>query len=150
MKALHAAALRRAYRTLAQGLGGSTVVTALVAVVAALSDADAARTALLAAAIAVGTTIVTALGSFWQGVAQGLPEVPLDPAYVPPVTEWPVDDRLADIEREADEQAALHDPTPGVYVALTDAETDAAREARAWLSHAHPGHPLLGVIDRML
>lgn len=72
---LHKAALRRAYRTLAQGLGGSTVVTAVTAVVAALGDADAVRTAGLAALISVGTTIATAVGSFWQGVAQGLPEV---------------------------------------------------------------------------
>lgn len=71
---LHKAALRRAYRTLAQGLGGSTVVTGLVAVAAAIGDADALRTAGLAAIIAVGTTIATAVGSFWQGVAQGLPE----------------------------------------------------------------------------
>lgn len=72
---LHKAALRRAYRTLAQGLGGSTVVTAVTAVVAALGDADAVRTAGLAALISVGTTIATAVGSFWQGVAAGLPEV---------------------------------------------------------------------------
>lgn len=77
MVGLHKAALRRAYRTLAQGLGGSTVVTAITAVVAALGDSDAARSAGLAALIAVGTTIVTALGSFWQGVAAGLPEVGL-------------------------------------------------------------------------
>lgn len=74
MRDLHKAALRRAYRTLAQGLGGSTVITAITAVVAATGNSDAARTAGLAAIISVGTTIVTALGSFWQGVAQGLPE----------------------------------------------------------------------------
>lgn len=74
MRTLHRAALVRAYRTLAQGLGGSAVTTALVALVAALADADAARTAALAAAVAIGTTITTALASFWQGVAAGLPE----------------------------------------------------------------------------
>ncbi len=72
---LHKAAAIRAYRTLAQGLGGSVVVTAIVAVVATVgSDADTARSALLAAAVAVGTTVATAVGSFWQGVASGLPE----------------------------------------------------------------------------
>ena len=76
---LHKAALKRAYRTLAQGLGGSTVVTGLVAVVAAIGDADALRTAGLAAIISVGTTVATAVGSFWQGVAAGLPEVVEDP-----------------------------------------------------------------------
>ena len=73
---LHRAALTRAYRTLAQGLGGSAVVTALVALVAALGgDADTLRAAGLAAVIAVGTAVATAIGSFWQGVAAGLPEV---------------------------------------------------------------------------
>lgn len=72
---LHRAALTRAYRTLAQGLGGSAVVTALVALVAALGgDADTLRVAILAAVIAVGTALVAAIGSFWQGVASGLPE----------------------------------------------------------------------------
>ncbi len=114
MKALHAAALRRAYRTLAQGLGGSAVTTALVAVITALAtDADAGRTALLAAAATVGNSIVAAIGSFWQGVAQGLPEVPLDPAYVPPVETWP---GLTDLEAHADADAALRDPTPGLFV----------------------------------
>ena len=75
MVSLHKAALRRAYRTLAQGLGGSTVVTAITAVAAAVGDADALRSAGLAALISVGTTIATAVGSFWQGVAAGLPEV---------------------------------------------------------------------------
>lgn len=79
MRELHAAALKRAYRTLAQGLGSSAVVTALVAVVTAIAtDADTIRTALLAAAVAVGTAVAAAAGSFWQAVAQGLPEV-LDP-----------------------------------------------------------------------
>ena len=72
---LHRAAAVRAYRTLAQGLGGSAVVTASVALVAALGgDADTLRVAALAAVIAVGTALVAAIGSFWQGVAQGLPE----------------------------------------------------------------------------
>lgn len=83
---LHRAALTRAYRTLAQGLGGSAVVTALVALVAAIGgDADTVRTALLAAGVAVGTTVATAIGSFWQGVAAGLPEVddtPVSPSSV--------------------------------------------------------------------
>ena len=74
MKTLHRAALVRASRTLAQGLGGSAVTTALVALVATIADADTARTAALAAAIAVGTTLATAVASFWQGVAAGLPE----------------------------------------------------------------------------
>lgn len=76
---LHRAAAIRAYRTLAQGLGGTTVTTALVALVAALGDADALRTAALAAVISLGTISVSAVASFWQGVAQGLPEVE-DPA----------------------------------------------------------------------
>lgn len=76
MKKLHRAAARRAYRTLAQGLGGSAVITTLTGVLTALAtDADAVKTAALAAAVAVGTVISTAVGSFWQGVAQGLPEV---------------------------------------------------------------------------
>lgn len=76
MKNLHKAALKRAYRTLAQGLGGSTVSTGLTALVAALAGAgdDTPKFALIAAAAAVGTTIVAAFTSFWQGVALGLPE----------------------------------------------------------------------------
>jgi len=78
MKKLHLAALRRAYRTLAQGLGGSATATALAALVAALagSGGDTARVALIAAAASVGTTVVAAFTSYWQGVAQGLPEAP--------------------------------------------------------------------------
>lgn len=74
---LHKAALRRAYRTLAQGLGGSTTATALTAVITAAVGAgeDTARNALIALAATLGSTIVAALTSFWQGVAQGLPEV---------------------------------------------------------------------------
>ena len=68
MKNLHAAALKRAYRTLAQGLGGSAVTTALVAL---FTDGE---TAVAAAGIALGTVAVTAFASFWQGVAKGLPE----------------------------------------------------------------------------
>lgn len=82
MKALHRAALRRAYRTLAQGLGGSAVVTAIVAVVAASGDHDAASAAVQAGVIAVGTVVATAFGSFWQGVAAGLPEAE-DPSPQP-------------------------------------------------------------------
>ena len=64
---------------------------------------------------------------------------------------------LTDLERQADADAAGNDPEAWpyvgervVYMALTEAETDAALEARGWLSQAHPGHPLLGVIDKML
>lgn len=75
MRALHRAAAIRAYRSLAQGLGSSAVITALVAVITAVgTDASTVRTALLAAAVAVGTAVVAAVGSFWQGVARGLPE----------------------------------------------------------------------------
>lgn len=75
MRALHRAAVIRAYRTLAQGLGSSAVITALVAVITAVgTDTSAVKTATLAAAVAVGTVVVTAIGSFWQGVARGLPE----------------------------------------------------------------------------
>jgi len=74
VKTLHRAALTRAYRTLAQGLGGSVVTTAVVAVVTAAGDRDAVATAALAAAVAVGTAVVAAAGAFWQGVAAGLPE----------------------------------------------------------------------------
>lgn len=70
MKQLHRAAAVRAYRTLAQGLGGSAVVTAIAAI------ATDGRGALLAGGIAIGTVLATAFGSFWQGVAAGLPEAP--------------------------------------------------------------------------
>lgn len=69
MRALHKAALIRAYRTLAQGLAGSAVTTALVSLV---SGQDSAGSAAL---VAIGTTLVAALTSFWSGVAKGLPEV---------------------------------------------------------------------------
>lgn len=68
MKALHKAAAIRAYRTLATGLGGSAVTTALVAL---FTDGQSAA---LAAGVALGTTVVSAFGSFWNGVANGLPE----------------------------------------------------------------------------
>lgn len=74
MRALHRAALKRAYRTLAQGLGGSAVTTALVAVT---TDGQAAGKAAVVALVTVG---VTAFASFWQGVAKGLPEVDADAA----------------------------------------------------------------------
>ena len=66
MRAIHKAALIRAYRTLAQGLAASTVTTALVALVSGLGVRDAL--------VALGTTLVTALASFWAGIAKGLPE----------------------------------------------------------------------------
>lgn len=69
MTALHKAAAKRAYRTLAQGLGGSAVTTAAVAI---FVDG---QTALAALGVAVGTVAVSAIASFWQGVAAGLPEV---------------------------------------------------------------------------
>ncbi len=77
MTTLHRAALKRAYRTLAQGLGGSATATALAALVAAMvgGGTDTAHTALVAAAASIGTTVVAAFTSFWQGVAGGLPEV---------------------------------------------------------------------------
>lgn len=68
MGALHKAALVRAYRTLAQGLAGSTVTTALVALVSGQASAGSA------ALVAIGTTLATALASFWAGIAKGLPE----------------------------------------------------------------------------
>lgn len=74
---LHKAALTRAYRTLAQGLGGSATATALTAAVTAAVGAgeDTARNALIALAATLGSSVVAAFTSFWQGVAQGLPEV---------------------------------------------------------------------------
>lgn len=69
MKALHRAAAIRAYRTLATGLGGSAVS---VAAVALITDGRAAVPAAVAALSTVG---VSALASFWTGVARGLPEV---------------------------------------------------------------------------
>lgn len=78
MKALRAAALLRARRTLYQGLGGSALTTALVALVVALSngDRDAVAVAGVAALVALGTTLVTAATSYFQGMYSGLPEVP--------------------------------------------------------------------------
>lgn len=72
---LHKAALVRAYRTLAQGLGGSAVATALAAAAAALFTDGSTRTAaLIAAAATLTSTVVAAFTSFWQGVYRGLPE----------------------------------------------------------------------------
>lgn len=75
MKDLHRAAAKRAYRTLAQGLGGSAVTTAVVASVVALAEGDAGKAALVAAGVAIANTVITAGASFWQAVAAGLPEV---------------------------------------------------------------------------
>lgn len=78
MKALRAAALLRARRTLYQGLGGSALTTALVTLVVALSNGDreAITAAGLAALAALGTTLVAAVTSYFQGMYSGLPEVP--------------------------------------------------------------------------
>lgn len=73
MKALHRAAFKRAYRTLAQGLGGAALTAALAAVI---TDPTTTATAALAA---LASTVVAAFASFWQGVAQGLPEAPDTP-----------------------------------------------------------------------
>jgi hypothetical protein len=70
MKALHRAALTRAYRTLAQGLGGSAVTTALVAIFVS------GESAVKAALVTVATVIIGAATSFFQGIAEGLPEAP--------------------------------------------------------------------------
>jgi len=74
---IHKAALTRAYRTLAQGLGGSATATALTAAITAAVGAgeDTARNALIALAATLGSTIVASFTAFWQGVAYGLPEV---------------------------------------------------------------------------
>ncbi len=80
MRALHRAALIRAYRTLATGLGGSAVATALAGVIAAAVGGQPVSTAAIAAAGALASTVVSAAGSFWRGVAGGLPEVPDDTA----------------------------------------------------------------------
>jgi len=78
MTALHKAALKRAYRTLAQGLGGSATATALTAMLTALvgQSEHTALAASIAAAATLGSTLVAAFTSFWQGVALGLPEAP--------------------------------------------------------------------------
>ena len=77
MKTLHKAAATRAYRTLAHGLGGSATATALTAAITSAVGAseDAPRNALIALAATLGSTLVSAFASFWQGVARGLPEV---------------------------------------------------------------------------
>lgn len=136
-------ALRRAVRQFGQMLVASTASAVL------LTDVDWGAVGRTALASALVTVILAALGQDEQ------PET-MDPAYLPPAAEWHPG-ALTDLERQADLDAATHDPTPGtydgervVYMALTEAETDAALEARGWLSQAHPGHPLLAVIDKML
>lgn len=81
MRELHRAAFKRAYRTLAQGLGSSAVTTGTVGLVVALlgQDGQATRAAVLTAAISVTTAILAAVASFWQAVAGGLPEAPKPP-----------------------------------------------------------------------
>lgn len=69
MKKLHRAAAVRAYRTLATGLGGSAISTALVAL------ATEGEGAIPAAVGALTAVVLSAFGSFWRGVAAGLPEV---------------------------------------------------------------------------
>lgn len=78
MKALRAAALLRARRTLYQGLGGSALTTALVTLVVSLSngDRDAITAAGVAALAALGTALVAAVTAYFQGMYSGLPEVP--------------------------------------------------------------------------
>ncbi len=87
MKTLHRAALKRAYRTFAQGLGGSATATALAALVAAMAGAgdEAPQVALIAAAASIGSTVVAAFTSFWQGVALGLPEASTPPTIHEPL-----------------------------------------------------------------
>lgn len=95
-------ALRRAVRQFGQMLVASTASAVL------LTDVDWATVGRTALASALVTVILAALGQDKQ------PET-MDPAYVPPAVEWhPAG--LADIEREADEQAAQYDPTPGVFL----------------------------------
>jgi hypothetical protein len=75
MKDLHNAALKRAYRTLAQGLGGSATSTALAALLAALVGSEqTVEVAAITAFGSIGTTLIAASASFWQGVVRGLPE----------------------------------------------------------------------------
>lgn len=73
---LHQAAFVRAYRTLAQGLGGSATATALTAVISAyaLDGESAGKNALIALIATVGASVVAAGTAFFQGVANGLPE----------------------------------------------------------------------------
>jgi hypothetical protein len=73
MNKLHKAALLRAYRTLAQGLGGSAVTSGLVALVMAMTDGNM-KVAALTLCSSVASVCVAAVASFWQGVARGLPE----------------------------------------------------------------------------
>lgn len=121
------------------------VVLVVAGVIAGVGQAIAPDVAAEAAPVAGGwVETVLAVVAVIGGVLARLNLTPAAPA-------------LTDLERQADADAAVHDPTPGtydgervVYMALTEAETDAALEARGWLSQAHPGHPLLAVIDRML
>lgn len=75
MNELQKAALTRAYRTLAQGLSGSTFATALTAAMVALIEGNDQRTTLIVLAGSVVTTLVAAFQSYWMGISQGLPEV---------------------------------------------------------------------------
>jgi hypothetical protein len=79
MRDLHKAALVRAYRTLATGLGGTAISTGLVALISSLAGAGemTAKAALLALAGSLGAVLVSAVGSFWRAVSQGIPEVDL-------------------------------------------------------------------------
>lgn len=76
MKNLHKAALKRAYRTLAQGLGSSVVLSAGTALIASAvgQGEQTLRAAGAVLIVSAGTAVLSAVGSFWQGVAQGLPE----------------------------------------------------------------------------
>lgn len=67
MRDLHKKALIRAYRTFAQGLAGSALVTTIAGVI---EGSNTVRTVLTG----VATIVVTAFLSFWQGVVKGLPE----------------------------------------------------------------------------
>lgn len=75
---LHRAAMRRAYRTFAQAMGGNVTVSLGVALVesAGGGDIQQAGTAFL---VGIGGAVVAAGASFWQGIAAGLPEAPKPP-----------------------------------------------------------------------
>lgn len=79
MKELHKAALVRAYRTLATGLAGAATTTGLTALIAALVGAGTLTPvlALTALGASVGGVVVSAWGSYWRAVSQGIPEVEL-------------------------------------------------------------------------
>lgn len=74
MNTLHRAALKRAYRTLVQGLASGAITTALVAAFSAWINGEPAQAALVTAAVASATTVGAAINSFWFGVKVGLPE----------------------------------------------------------------------------